>query len=59
MNYSCPTDAQGQTTVMVCCEGDVKYDGQSSEQPFTQSFLLVKQADVWKIGSDCFRFLEY
>ena len=52
------TDGQNHTTVLVCCEGVVNYDGQSNEQPFTQNFLLVKQADVWKIGSDCFRFLD-
>ena len=52
------TDGHGRTTVLVCCEGIVGYEEQSREQPFTQNFLLVKQSDVWKVGSDCFRFLD-
>ena len=52
-------DAQGQTTVLVCCEGVVRYDGHSNEQCFTQNFLLVKQADVWKVGSDSKRVIHF
>lgn len=52
------SDAQDHTTVLVCCEGIVGYDEHSNEQSFTQNFLLIKQSDVWKIGSDCFRFLD-
>ena len=56
-----PSDSQG-TTVMVNCEGAVSFEVQPGEQhneePFSQNFLLVKQGDVWKVSSDCFRFLD-
>ena len=51
-------DDQGQTTVLIVCGGLVKFDGQDSEENFSQNFLLSKQGDVWKVGSDCFRFLD-
>ena len=57
--FSVCTDNQGQTTVLVSCEGVVKFDGHSNDQElFSQNFLLTKQGGVWKIGSDCFRFLD-
>ena len=52
------SDGQSQATVLVCCEGVVGYNDESNHQAFTQNFLLIKQSEVWKIGSDCFRFLE-
>lgn len=51
-------DGQGQTTVLVVCGGLVKFDGQDNEENFSQNFLLSKQGEVWKVGSDCFRFLD-
>ena len=51
-------DSQGQKTVLVACQGEVKYDGQDKVVPFAQHFLLTKQGDVWKVASDCFRFLD-
>lgn len=55
-------DSQGTTTVMVNCEGVVSFDvqpgNQHNEESFSQNFILVKQGDVWKLSSDCFRFLD-
>lgn len=47
------------TSVLVSCKGSVKFDGQSSEKKFSQNFLLTKEGEVWKVGSDCFRFLDH
>ena len=51
-------DGQGQTTVLVVCHGTVKFDGQRNDELFSQNFMLSKQGEVWKVGSDCFRFLD-
>ena len=51
-------DGQGQSSVLVACHGMVKFDGQPREELFTQNFILTKQGDVWKVASDCFRFLD-
>jgi len=50
----------GQSNVMVVCQGVVRYSGHGGEQTanFSQNFLLTKQGEVWKIGSDCCRFLD-
>ena len=48
----------GQSNVMVVCQGVVRYGGHGGEQNFAQNFLLTKQGEVWKIGSDCCRFLD-
>lgn len=64
LSYDCqpvPDSSQtGQSTVMVVCQGAVKFSGHGGEQTstFSQNFLLTKQGDVWKIGSDCCRFLD-
>lgn len=50
-------DSQGQRTVLVACQGQVKYDAKQ-EVPFAQHFLLTKQGEVWKVASDRFRFLD-
>ena len=50
-------DEQGQRSVLVVCQGVVKFDGQN-EELFSQNFILTKQGEVWKVGSDCFRFLD-
>ena len=51
-------DGQGQSSVLVVCQGTVKFDGQKEEELFSQNFILSKQGEVWKVGSDCFRFLD-
>lgn len=51
-------DGQAQSSVLVACHGMVKFDGQPREELFTQNFILTKQGDVWKVASDCFRFLD-
>ena len=51
-------DTQGQRTVLVACQGEVKYDGAERIRTFTQNFILIKQGEVWKVASDCFRFLD-
>lgn len=58
--YDCQPiqDGQGQSSVLVVCQGLVKFDGQNNEDLFSQNFILTKQGDVWKVGSDCFRFLD-
>ncbi len=55
----CPGDPN-QTTVLVSCDGMVRYapHDQPREETFAQNFLLTKLGDVWKISSDCFRFLD-
>lgn len=48
----------GQTTVLVVVEGMVKFDGHKAEL-FSQNFLLTAEGGkVWKVASDCFRFIE-
>lgn len=51
-------DVQSQRTVLVACQGEVKYDDTNSIRSFTHNFILVKQGEVWKVASDCFRFLD-
>lgn len=49
----------GQTTVLVVVEGLVKFDGHKAEH-FSQNFLLTAEGGtVWKVASDCFRFIEW
>ncbi|CAH3113928.1 unnamed protein product [Pocillopora meandrina] len=48
----------GQTTVLVVVEGLVKYDGHKMHR-FSQNFLLTAEGGtVWKVASDCFRFIQ-
>ena len=48
----------GQTTVLVVVEGLVKYDGHKIHR-FSQNFLLTAEGGtVWKVASDCFRFIQ-
>ncbi len=51
--------ASSATSVLVCCMGSVKFDGQSSEKRFSQDFVLTKTGEVWKVDSDCFRYIEH
>lgn len=49
----------GQTTVLVVVEGLVKYDGLKMHR-FSQNFLLTAEGGtLWKVASDCFRFIEW
>lgn len=49
----------GQTTVLVVVEGLVKYDGHKIHR-FSQNFLLTAEGGtVWKVASDCFRFIQW
>ncbi len=55
----CQPVATGDTrTVLVACQGEVKYDGDDRVRPFTQTFMLIKHGEVWKVASDCLRFLD-
>lgn len=60
-SYDCQPiqDGQSQSSVLVACQGMVKFDGQESEELFSHNFILTKQGDVWKVASDCFRFLDH
>ncbi|XP_074640722.1 NTF2-related export protein 1-like [Tubulanus polymorphus] len=49
---------QGQSTILVCACGYVKYQGNCAGT-FTQNFLLASMpGDVWKVVSDCYRSTE-
>ena len=48
----------GQTTISVTTLGKVQFEGQEKAKAFYQTFLLSSQANVWKIVSDNYRFLE-
>ena len=47
----------GATAVLVSAEGQVKYETEKKSHGFTQQFVLLQQDGVWKIASDCFRFI--
>ncbi|KAK3742485.1 hypothetical protein QZH41_016466 [Actinostola sp. cb2023] len=51
----------GRTTILVVVEGCVKFEGHKSEN-FSQNFLLTVEGGVegpvWRVASDCFRFIE-
>ncbi|EDO49593.1 predicted protein, partial [Nematostella vectensis] len=47
----------GQTTILVIVEGLVQYEGHKAKN-FSQNFLLTVEGTVWKVASDCFRFLD-
>ena len=51
------TDLLDETKVLVSCEGHVTYDRHGTES-FSQTFLLVRRGDFWKVASDCFRFTQ-
>ena len=57
-SFDCQPVLTSSSTVLISCKGAVKFDGQPSEQRFSQDFLLNKEGEVWKVGSDCFRFLD-
>lgn len=52
------TSSIGSSSVLVSCLGSVKFDGQTQEQRFSQNFLLNKEGAVWKVTSDCFRYVD-
>jgi hypothetical protein len=47
----------GETTIVVSAFGKVQY-ADNKPKPFVQTFLLTSQANVWKIVSDNYRFME-
>ena len=56
-DFSAEEHTNGQKAMMILVGGM-----QTSEQNtrcFTQTFMLVKQGNVWKIGSDRFRFMDW
>ena len=57
VEFSIDAASPGQTSILVVTEGWVKYDGHDDES-FSQNFLLAEQSGVWKIVSDCFRFID-
>lgn len=59
VSFDCqPVLPSSISTVLISCMGMVKFDGESAEKKFSQYFLLKKEGEVWKVGSDCFRFLD-
>lgn len=57
-SLDCQPVLSSSNTVLISCKGTVKFDGEASEKRFSQDFLLNKEGEVWKVGSDCFRFLD-
>lgn len=60
--FVCAPTAQvygGATAVLVSAEGSVQYESEGKPHNFTQQFVLLEQDGVWKIASDCFRFLTW
>lgn len=57
-SYDCQPILSAASTVLVSCKGVVKLDGEREERKFSQNFLLSKEGEVWKVASDCFRFVE-
>ena len=58
-SFDCQPVLTSSSAVLVSCKGSVKFDGKpTEEQRFSQDFLLNKEGEVWKVGSDCFRFLD-
>lgn len=58
ISLDCQPILSSPSTVLISCEGTVKFEGQAAEERFSQKFLLNKEGEVWKVGSDCFRFLD-
>ena len=49
-----------QSTVIVTCEGEVKYEESNSQwEIFSHHFVLKKIGDVWKIVNDTFRVIPH
>ena len=46
-----------QTTVLVTVEGTVSFNSEKPEF-FNQNFMLTAVDNVWKIASDCFRYID-
>lgn len=47
-----------RTSVLVICEGHVRYGEERTRKPFTQTFVLISDNNTWKIASDCFRLID-
>ena len=46
-----------QTTILVTAEGTVSF-GDGRPEYFNQNFMLTALDNVWKIASDCFRYID-
>jgi NTF2-related export protein 1/2 len=57
-SLDCQPILSSVSTILITCMGMVKFDGEAAEKRFSQDFLLNKEGEVWKVGSDCFRFLD-
>ena len=58
MSLDCQPVLSSSSTVLISCKGAVMFDGEDTEKRFSQDFLLNKEGEVWKVGSDCFRFID-
>ena len=47
-----------RTSVLVVCEGNVRYGDDRRRKYFTQNFLLMSDNNTWKIVTDNFRFID-
>jgi len=47
----------GRTTVLVTVEGTVSFNNEKPRY-FNQNFMLTAVDNVWKIASDCFRYID-
>eukprot|EP00794_Sanderia_malayensis_P004417 gene4417-5007_t len=47
----------GQTTILVIVEGTVSCNEENPKY-FSQNFMITALDNVWKIASDCFRFID-
>jgi NTF2-related export protein 1/2 len=51
-------EAIANKSMLVVCEGTVKYDQERQPRHFSQNVVLVSENNLWKIISDCFRFVD-
>ena len=48
----------GQTTILVTVEGTVSFNNEKPNY-FNQNFMLTAVDNMWKIASDCFRYIDH
>ncbi|XP_065667745.1 NTF2-related export protein 2 [Hydra vulgaris] len=53
-SVACPD----RTSILLVCEGAVKYGNEKQRKYFTQKFILMDVNGNWKIANDCFRFID-
>ena len=51
--------SQNATSILVVCEGTVRYGDERQRKHFSQNFLLMSENNTWKVVSDCFRFIDF